>query len=180
MNLTGINGNMAEVNSDQQLKTYAVNVSAIHAASLKGKAFAWNAINANIDAGDTALCVRNDSATEYLVIEKLYAYSDVASDIDVHLITATFTAAGTAVTGVCLNPAKATVASATAKADETGNTQGSIIVTLRNNEVGSDQFSIDYDFKGAVILGQNQAIGVDLVVESGAFECTIIGYFIEK
>lgn len=180
MNIKGINGNTAEVNSDQQLKTYAVNVSALHAASMKGKAFAWNAISADIAAAATALAVRNDSTTEYLVIEKLYVYSDVATAVDVHLVTATYTSAGTAVTGVCLNKAKATVASATAHANETGNTQGDIIITLHTPELTTSAESVEYEFNGGVILGQNQAIGVDLVADSAAFECTIIGYYIDK
>lgn len=177
-----INGNTytAEVNSDSQLKTYSVTLSALAAASMKGKAFAWNAVSADIDATDTALAVRNDSTTEYLVIDKLYVYSDAATAVDVHLITASYTAAGTAVTGVCLNKAKSTVAAATAYADETGNTQGSIIVTLHTPELTTSAESVEYNFDGSVILGQGQAIGVDLVAESTAFECTIIGHYIDK
>lgn len=179
MRITG-NTYTAEVTSDSQLKTYAVSIPAIQAASMKGKAFAWNAISANIDTGDTALAVRNDSTTELLVIEKLYVWCDVEAQFDVHLITASYTSAGTAVTGVCLNKSTPTVATATAHADETGNTQGNIILTLHTNETATDQFGIDYDFKGSVILGQGQAIGVDIINEPGAFECTIIGYYIEK
>jgi hypothetical protein len=177
-----INGNTytAEVNSDQQLLARAVVVPELHHASLSGEAFAWNAVSADIDTTDTILAVRNDSSSKYLVIDKLYVWGDVSAKFDVHLITATYTAAGTAVTGVCLNKAKPTVADATAKADETGNTQGDIILTLSNNEVGSDQFGIDYDFQGSVILGEDQAIGVDIVGESAAFECTIIGHYISK
>ena len=177
-----INGNTytAEVNSDERLLTKAVTVSAIHEASLKGKAFAWNAISADVAAAATALAVRNDSTTEYLVIEKLYVWSDVPTGVDVHLITATYTSAGTAVTGVCLNKAKATVATATAHANETGNTQGNIILTIQTNELTGDQKAQQFDFAGSVILGQNQAIGVDIVADSAAFECTIIGYYIEK
>jgi len=181
MQVTGTTNVIADVNDDKQLLTRAVCVSAIHEASLNGsEAFAWNAVSADIDAADTALAVRNDSNTKYLVIEKLYVWSDVATAVDVHLITADYTSAGTAVTGVCLNKASPTVADATAHADETGNTQGDIIITLHSNELATDQFAIDYDFKGSVILGDNQAIGVDLVANSGAFECTIIGYFIDK
>ena len=177
-----INGNTytAEVNSDSRLKTQSVSTSAINAASLKGKAFAWNAVSADIAAAGTALAVRNDSTTEYLVIEKIYVYSDIASAVDVHLVTATYTSAGTAVTGVCLNKATATVATATAHANETGNTQGDIIVTLHTPELTTSAESIEYDFKGSIILGQNQAIGVDVVADSAAFECTVIGYYINK
>ena len=168
----------AEVTSDSQLKTYSVSIPAIQAASMKGKAFAWNAVSADVAALATALAVRNDSTTESLVIDKIYIYSDVATAVDVHLITASYTSAGTAVTGVCLNKAKSTVASATAHANETGNTQGNIIITLHTPELTTSAESVAYEFDGSVILGQGQAIGIDLVADSAAFECTIIGYYI--
>jgi len=178
MRITGDTGNNAGVSDALQLQTRAVSVSAIHEASLNGKAFAWNAVSADVAGGATALAVRNDSTTEYLVIDKIYVYSDVATAVDVHLVTATYTSAGTAVTGVCLNKAKATVATATAHANETGNTQGNIIITLHTPELTTSAESVVYDFDGAVVLGQGQAIGVDLVEDSAAFECTIIGYYI--
>ena len=189
MKIEGINGNTAEVNSSQQLQTRAATVSALHEASLSGQAFAWNAVSADIDTGDTMLLVRNDSSSKKLVIEKAYVWADVAASFDIHVVTASFTIAGTAVTGVCLNKASATVADATAKADETGNTQGDIIATTRNTRYvrgnGDDNADIAaasegrwVDLSGSVILGENQAIAVDIQGESAAFECTIIGYFL--
>lgn len=177
-----INGNTytAEVNAESQLLTRAIQVSALHEAALKGEAFAWNAISADIAAAATALLVRNDSATKYLVIEKIYVYADAATAVDIHLVTASFTAAGTAVTGVALNKTKSSVADATAYANETGNTQGDIIVTLHTQELTTAQEGFDYDLNGAVILGHDQAVGVDLVADTAAFECTIFGYFIDK
>lgn len=177
----GSSGAIAAVTTENKLQTRAVQISALHEACLNGDAYAWNAISADIDGGDTALLVRNDSSTRYLVVEKLYVYSDVATSIDVHVIgTSTFTAAGTAVTGVNLNPSSGNVADATAFADETGNTQGSIILTLATAELTTHQEGIDYDFKGGVILGTNDCIGVDIVADSAAFECSIIGYFVDR
>jgi hypothetical protein len=145
-------GSYAAVTSDNQLQTRAVQISALHDACLNGDAYAWNAISADIDATDTALLVRNDSSTRYLVIEKVYVYCDVATAIDVHVIpNSTFTAAGTAVTGVNLLAGSGKTADATALADETGNTQGSIIVTLHTAELTTAQMGIDYDFKGGVL-----------------------------
>ena len=178
MRINGDTGNNAGVSDALQLQTRAVSVSAIHEASLSGEAFSWNAVSADIATTETALLVRNDSSSKKLVIEKLYVYSDVATAIDVHLVTATFTIAGTAVVGVCLNKSGATVADATAKTDETGNTQGDIIVTLHTPELTTSAESVGYDFNGSVILGQNQAIGVDIVADSAAFECTLVGYFL--
>ena len=166
--------------SGGNLHTRAVNVSALHEASLNGDAYSWNAVSADIDATDTALLVRNDSSSRLLVIEKLYVWSDVATAVDVHFTNgAAFTPAGTAVTGVNLNRSLVKVADATAKADETANTQGNIFLTLHSNELATDQFGIDYDFKGGVVLGKNGCIAADIVAEPTAFECTIIGYFID-
>lgn len=174
-------GYSAKVTQDMRLLTHAVSISPIQEASLKGDAFSWNAINANIDTGDTALLVRNDSTTQYLVIDRIYVWTDVSSDIDIHLTDgAAFTPTGTAVTGVCLNRSKPKTAQATAKADETANTQGNIILTLQCNETATDIFAIDYDLKGALILDQNDCVAVDIVDEPGAFECTIWGYYIDK
>ena len=130
MRITGDTGNNAGVNDDLQLQTRAVSVSAIHEASLNGQAFSWNTPTYDPDALDTALLVRNDSSTKKLVIEKVYFRCDTATAFDIHIVTASFTIAGTnAVTGVCLNQSSPTVADATAYGDETGNTQGSIIWT---------------------------------------------------
>lgn len=176
----GGSGYQAAVTTGNKLQTRSVQISALHEASLNGDAYAWNAVSADIDANDTALLVRNDSDTRYLVIEKLYAYSDVATALDVHIIpNSTFTAAGTTVTGVNLRGGSGKVADATARADETGNTQGSIIITLHTSELTTHQEGIDYDFKGAVVLGKNSCLAVDIVADSAAFECTFIGYFLD-
>lgn len=173
-------GSLAQVTTDFKLQTRATTVSAWHEACLNGDAYAWNAVSADIDTGDTALLVRNDSDTRYLVIEKLYVWCDVAAQFDVHLVpTSTFTAAGTTVTGVNLLAGSGKVADATAMADETGNTQGSIIITLHTNELATDIFGIDYDFKGGVILAKNSCVAVDIIGESAAFEATFFGYFLD-
>lgn len=171
-------GYQVEVNSDQQLEVAAKVKSAFAKASEKGNAFAWTAVSADIDATDTALLVCNDSQTKKLHITKVYCYSDVPTRIQIHLPTYP-TLAGTAVVGVCLNKALNKTAEATAKADETGNSQGSIIKVLVTNELTTDQFAVKHDFEGAVILGYHQSIAVDLVAESAAFDCSIEGYFEE-
>lgn len=174
-------GYQAEVSSGLQLQTRALSVSPLHAASLNGDAYAWNAVSADIDAADTALLVRNDSDTRYLVIEKVYVYADIATTVDIHVIpNSTFTIAGTTVTGVNLNTGSGKVADATARADETGNTQGSIICTLATPELTTHQEGQWFEPEGGVILSKNSCLGVDIVGDSAAFECTIIGYFLDR
>lgn len=177
MLLEGISGQKAEVNKDHQLQISAG--SAIHQATLKGDAYAWNSVSYDMTAADTLLMVANDSETRLLVINRIYFYSDVPTAVDVHFpAVATWT--GTAVVGVNLNRAKDVPAPATAITDETGQaTQGPIWITLHTNEVATDQFAIDFPTDDAVILGHDDAIGIDGVADAAAYECTIIGYYID-
>lgn len=175
-------GNAAKVNSSHQLLTRATQISAIHEAALRGDAYSWTAVTADINAGDTALCVVNQSKTKNLVISYMYAYGDVPTQIKVH-VPAACTWAGTAVVGVNLNREYASIlAEAVAYADETGTTfaAANTIITLITNELTSDQFGISHDFKDSVILGYDDAIAADLIAETAAFECTFVGYFVDK
>lgn len=146
------------------------------------EAYAWNAVSANIDAGDTAILVCNDSTSKHLHIVKAYIRTDVAAQVDWH-VPAYGTWAGTAITGVPLNRQRSasSTAPATAKADETGNTQGSIILTTYQHVAVNAQTTCSVaqwvDFGGLVVLGYHQSIAADLIDEPGAFECTIWGYF---
>lgn len=176
-------GLFAEVNSSNQLVTRAITETAMCAASKNGDAYSWTAVTADIDAGDTALCVVNRHATRKLVIQGLYAYSDVPTLLKVH-VPAAATWAGTAVVGVNLNREKsATLAQAVAYADETGATlaDANVILTIATNELTTDQFGVIVDplHGGSVVLGYDDAIAVDIVSESAAFACCIYGYYID-
>ncbi|MFA5163819.1 MAG: hypothetical protein WC441_04880 [Patescibacteria group bacterium] len=168
----------AGVNKDGQLQVDASIQSALAYASTKGDAYSWTTGTANIDATDCALCVINRSRTRYLVISKMYVYTDVPTAIPVYSPAAA-TWAGTAITGVNLNRTSTLTADALAYRDETGNTQANLVVNLQTNETTTDEFGIDYDFQDSVILGYNQAIAVDLTEESAAFNVTIIGYYVD-
>ncbi len=56
--------------------------SAISRATLKGDAFAWNAVSYDITAADTIITVRNTSPNRLLVINRLYMYADVPEHAD--------------------------------------------------------------------------------------------------
>jgi hypothetical protein len=176
----GLSGEAAAV-VDNELSV--TTTSEIHKATLRGDAYAWNAISANIDATDCMLMVRNLSATRLLVINRIYVWVDVPTGIDVHLSTnaTAFSAggAGVAVTGVNLNTASNKVADAEGYSDDASVTQGTIITTLHNNELTTDVHAIDFITNDEIVLGKNGCIGVDDIVEPAAFECTIIGYFID-
>jgi hypothetical protein len=179
----GKTGKAAAVNSDNALMADAVVSSAMCEASLKGDAYSWTAVTTDINTGDTALCVVNQSKSRKLVIQSLYVYADVPSLLKVH-VPAACTWAGTAVVGVNLNREKASVlADAVAYADETGTTfaDANVILTIATNETATDQFGVWIENLngGALILGYDDAIAVDIIGESAAFNCTIVGYYID-
>lgn len=147
-------------------------------ASERGDAFSWTAVTADIDTGDTALLVANDNPNKKLHVTKIYCWADVAVQFKIHC-PAYAAPAGTAVVGNNLNRGSGNVAMATAKADESANTfaAANTVLTLHSNELATDQKGLWADFEGALILDYHQSVAVDIIGESGAFECTIFGYF---
>jgi len=176
-------GNAAQVNSANQLKV--VTASALHQASLLGDAFSWNAVSANIDTTDCCLLVCNTSSSRLLVISYADVQGDIAGQIDFKLAEcAGLTLAGTAVTGVCLNRSLVKTAPASAFADETASPAATVFYThyqhLCVNAQGTTAPIIRIDFKDGIILGENDAIGIDTILEPAAgFESSIVGYYID-
>ena len=173
----------AKVNSTNQL--IVTTASAIHQASLLGDAFAWNAVSANIDTTDCCLLVCNKSSTRYLVISYADVQGDIAGQIDFKLAECSgLTLAGTAVTGVCLNRALNKTAPASAFADETASPAATVFYThyqhLCVNAQGTTAPIVRIPFNDAIILGLDDAIGIDTILEPAAgFEASIVGYFID-
>lgn len=180
--ILGGNGNVVNVNSRKQLLTHAIAVSPIHEASFLGNAYSWTAISADIVAGETGLLVQNIATSKILVIDRMYLWTDTAAQLKIHCpVTATF--AGTGVVGNNLNRRFSNNAPANAFADETANAfvAGNVIETVYSplavNAQITTAFAVQIDFKGAVILGANDSIAVDIVTETAAYEITIVGYF---
>jgi len=172
-------GYKAAVDQHNRLAVVATADSGFHHASVHhGLAFSWTAVTADIDAGDTAILLCNDNPDMRLIIDNIYLWCDVATQLKVH-VPAYAAWAGTAVTGVNLNRTSNTIALATCKADETANAfvAANTILTIHTNELTTDQFAASMDFRNAVVLGYHDSIAVDIVEEPGAFEATIFGYF---
>lgn len=173
-------GSKLGVNADGQVMV--VTASAVNQAALRGDAYAWNAITSDIGTGDEALYVRNLSADRLLVINRVYVWGDVPAAFDIHIQTAStaFGAAGAVVVGVNLNTSSAKVADAEGYSDDDNLAAATTIVTtLKNNETTGDEFGIDYQTNDAIVLGKNGTIGVTIIGEVAAYECTYIGYFID-
>lgn len=174
------NNSLVEVKKGQMQVNTA---SALHKAALRGDAYAWNAVNYDITADDTLLTVRNLSPNRLLVINRMYMYTDVEGIYDIHIqtVTTAFTqTAGAVVVGVNLNTSSNKVADADAISDEEAiAAQGTIILTLRSNELTSDQFGIAFQTNDAIVLGTNGRIAIDASAAAAACDATIIGYFID-
>ena len=168
------------INKGQMAVTTA---SAINKAVLKGDAFMWNAVSYDITAADTILTVRNLSPNRLLVINRLYAYTDVPGNYDVHIqtVATTFTTTqGAVVVGVNLNTGSNKVADADAISDEEAiAAQGSIIITLATAELTTAQAAIDFPTNDAIVLGTNGRIAIDASSEAALCEASIVGYFID-
>ena len=174
----------AKVNSDNQLHTFNIEHSAMYEASLDGGAYSWTSITSDIDTGDTALAVKNTSHTRKLVIQTIYVYGDVPTLMKVHCPVPVTLAGGAAVVGVNLNRGEAaTLAPAIARSDETATTfaAGNVIFTAATNETTGDQYGVILSpfLDGAVVLGFDDIIAVDVIGEVAAYECTIAGYYVD-
>jgi len=168
------NGFKAEVNSDNKLKTYAVTEpDFLHRNEDNEQAYVWDFPGYDYDAADTVMFIRNDSSSD-LHIHHIYLYCDTASKVQVHA-PASPTAAGTAVTGVNLNLKSGNVAEATAKQDETGNTQGTI---LHSEYVAANGALTMFKEDGyEIILGKNDCIAVDIVTAGTMAYGHITGFY---
>jgi len=120
-------GYLAHVTSENKLRTYATTESEISYESETNKrAYTWSNVSYDYAAGDTILLVKNTSSTLNLLIDKIMASGDTATTFTVHCPTCN-TPTGTAVTGVNMNRTSSGVADATAKANESTNSQSNIL-----------------------------------------------------
>lgn len=176
--IEGTGGVTAEVSKDRQLFVKSmVETEFEFISETTGEAFIWAIETYNYGGADTILLVRNDHATKNLHIEKIFLHGDTESEIEIHVPTAAFTIAGTAVVGEGLNRTKDldATAYATAKADETGNTQGDVVERRR---IYADTL-MEVNFNGALILNTNKAIGIDYVTVGAEAHISIWGFFKE-
>lgn len=181
---TGSTEVKAKVDASNRLHTFNVQHSAMSEASLNGDAYSWTSVTSDINTGDTALVVQNKSHTRKLVIQQVYAYGDVPTLMKIHCPAPVTFSGGAAVVGVNLNRGKAaTLAVAIGHRDEEANAfvAGNVILTLATNETTGDQYGIMVDplLDGAVVLGYDDIIAVDVIGEIAAYECTIAGYYID-
>jgi hypothetical protein len=173
------NGYKAKVDVHNRLWVRATAESALHHQSIEhGNAFSWTAVSADINTGDTAILVCNDDPDRVLVIDHVYLWADVAAQFKVH-VPAYAAFDGTAIVGVNLNRTSNKIALATAKADDEQNAfvAANTILTLHTNELATDQYAVEADFKNSLVLGYHDTVAIDIIGESAAYDATIWGYY---
>jgi hypothetical protein len=179
--IVGSSGRQADTTGGNELKVY--NPTNIHRASLLGDAFAWNAISANIDTTDCMILVSNTSSSRLLVISYCVFEGDIVGQLDFKVAECSgLTLAGTAITGVCLNRALNKTAPASAFADETASPAATVFMTWAQSlpYAGVAGIMNTVDFNDAIVLGENDAFGIDTILEPAAgFEATVFGYFVD-
>jgi len=164
-------GNTLKIKEDRRATVEAK--SDFQLAAEAGDAYVWTRETAAFSALDTLLCVRNDNSSKTLHIEKVIVESShTSTEIEIHRITTAYTNAGTAVVGTNLKPG-GSAADATGTADETGNTQGTVI----ERRILRAYTPLIIDFKGTVELGNAQAIGIDSTLGDDVVYASIWGYF---
>lgn len=160
---------------DGHLLTNSVSESEFeYFSDVKGDAYSWNFLTYDIAAGDTIGLIKNTSDSKELHIDSITISSDVETVVTVHLPTTEVTPTGTAVVGANLNTRSVKIAPSAAITDETDNTQGTIIFQTEIQAAGSP---FTHEYGGALIIGQNRSVGVDIVADAGAFNLTIEGHF---
>jgi len=175
-------GRLAGVNARRELLT--TTGTPFQQACFAGDAYYWLSASADIDAGDTMLLVRNDSQ-RLMVVEAITIVNGnvAACTYDIHVVTNSFTAVGTAVTGWNMRSDKPDAGGlVTAMADETGNVQGRVIQDhiFTVASIWDVLTQKDVPALGALTIGSGHAIAVDQITESTAGQVAITAYFIDK
>ena len=147
-------------------------LSEFHQAALNGDAYAFFA-SYDITAADTLLYVCNNDAQKELCIEKMFFSSDVVTSIEVGCHVTSGTPTGNAVVPTNLNRRSAKLANATCISDQT-EAHALLNVLTVSTGVGTP---IQVDVGGAIVLGLNDCISVDVIAETGVASATIWGYF---
>lgn len=165
-----------KVREEGQAEVFAISVNEFENVSARSRlSFAWSIVPAIMANADTLLLVQNDSDNLVLHIEEAVITLDTSSLVQIHLTNrvALTPAAGTAVTGVCINQTAPRVAAAIAFADEQNNVQGNVIW---NHEIILDNRET-VELHGAVLLSKGQSIAIDVTTAQTIACCTIFGFY---
>lgn len=140
-----------------------------HTSQINEDAFSYTSVVYDPSAGDTIIFIRNDHKTLPLHgVSVKINNGATASSFDIHVGTASITAAGTTITPLNLNTKGPLNPDITAIADETANSQGTLFETIF---MGADSREV-VDCLG-LNLAQGHWIGVDMTEDGAANEVSV-------
>ena len=175
--LTGTDPDGGGINEQKVKKSGEALVAAVteglfEKSSEEGKSFNWSSKIIDIDAGDTVLLLKNTSDIPLHIESIAINNGSVASQYVVHLPTTEVTPTGTTVTGTNLNTGKSEVAGASARSDETDNTQGIVIF---HPMIGVDRNKTINTV--GLILAKNKSVAIDVIAETTESGVTIRAHY---
>jgi hypothetical protein len=170
-------GNETQIKStsDGQLEVRAIMETELEHASAKGRAYAWRSNNANIDAGDTLLFIKNTSDKFLIFSYAIFTPANVVCTYNIGIGAETTTPAGNAITATNLNGTININESYTAYDDETAVADATPMVSYTTNTTESLRVELD-----GFILGKNQYLQINQETESTSGRVTVFGHYEEE
>lgn len=166
------NAGVAAVNVKGELST-RIETALVENGLAQQDSYIWQSQDIAFDAGDTFLLLKNTSSGLLVIDQIIVTGGDAISRYEIHVGTAATLPVGVAVTGFNLNTSSSNVAPAIAKADETANTQGTVIIDVAL--LVTTSLVID---NPGIILGGGNWLACDQVAESAAGAVSFTGHFV--
>jgi len=168
-------GYKAKVDESGKLRTYAVTEREIsHESEDHGRAYIW-AASADWGADKNAIWLRNDSTSLRLQIEELVVTAPTACVVENFIGTGN-TVGGTEVVGTNLNRNSGSTANATCRHTNTNVDAGAGMTLLSHGLVAANTIQ-KFEVYGALILGYNDEVAINLVTDVGTAYLYIVGYY---
>ena len=170
-------GRQAKVDDENRLVTSATNTPKIASVSQNnGESYVWTAY-VDWGADKNAIWLRNDSNSLKLHIDRISITAAAAAVVEVWVGNGN-TVGGTTVTGVNLNRSSGKTADATCRHTNTNVDAGTGMTLLGTYHIPATTISC-IQFGGALLLGVNREVAVNLVTDVGNTAINVFGYFHE-
>jgi len=141
-----------------------------------GLAFAFPSANADINAGDSILTIKNTSDSFLVLTSAIFLPANVACQYDIGIGATTTALVGTAVTALNMNEEFSTKTfDHEVKSDETAIADANVMFRVMTNTTDSLRTTLD-----GIILGKNHFIQINQETECTSGAVTVFGFFIPE
>jgi hypothetical protein len=177
---TNSNGNEGAILStfDGELKVRAIAETEFEHAAGTGEAWCWQNADADIDVGDTTICVRNDSEKFLIWDRAIISPANVVAEYDFGIGELTTTMAGTVITARPTNGeflGRTASALSTAYGDETALADADLIFTAWCPITQSVTFALD-----GLVCVKGQYLQVNCEIETTSARIALFGHFADE